>query len=496
MKKPNVLIFFVDQQRGDTIYPYERAITPNVTDFCKQGLSFSQCHTIAPHCAPSRASIFSGLYPTEHGVWNNVNVGNRLTKGLYDGIKLFSEDFKEAGYRMYYHGKWHVSSEDGATDRGFDFSLENREYKRSNTNPPADTKEWRIQHSEYIKPHERQIGEIVRNGYPKHIAYGIKDEHNDDIVMASAMEVLCDRNAFDKKIGINSCVDGEERPWFQVVSTGAPHDAYFTPKRFYDLYKDVEINLPKNFYDDMKDKPNLHRRLKEMVYNQLSEEEHKDCIRHYLATCSYEDDLFGKILAQLEKNGEADNTIVLYIADHGDYMAEHGIWAKGLPCYEGAYHIPMAFRWPKGIVKPNRIIDDFTTLLDVAPTLLEACDIKVDREFSGNSLVDYMKDKEPVKKQEVLFTQSNGNELYGIQRSVKTKDWKYIYNGFDFDELYDLKNDPDELHNVFDKYKNTQVVHDLCKTMWQFAKDKGDTCVNSYIMVGLSPYGPSIVNEE
>lgn len=503
ISKPNILIFLVDQQRGDSIFPYEKAITPNVTAFCKEGLTFAQAHTVAPHCCPSRASLFTGLYPTEHGVWNNVNVGNHLSKGLFEGVRLFSEDLKSNGYRMYYEGKWHVSNEEGADNRGFDVSLEQRTYVKSPLYTQASDFEWKKFYSKYNKPHtDRKNGEILRDGYPELIMYGIQENLHDDIVISNAIDIMKNRNAFDQKINMKCYENSEEiehtenQPWCQVISTGTTHDTYFVPQRFYDLYKDSDIELPPNFYDSMKDKPNLHRKLKENIFNQLTPEEHKECIKHYLAACSYEDYIFGQVLKQLDETGEKDNTIVLYIADHGDYMGEHGIWCKGLPCFEGAYHIPMAIRWPKGIKNPGRVVYDYTTLMDVAPTLLDVLDIKVNRSFSGNSLKPYLNDVTPQKIQQELYTQSNGNELYGIQRSIKTKKWKLVYNGFDFDELYNLEEDPYELVNVFEQYKDTEIVRELYKKLWNFAREKHDPCINPYITVGLAHIGPGITNED
>lgn len=108
-----------DQQRADSIAPYRRAHTPNVDRLGKEGVTFSQTYCPSPHCCPSRASFFTGLYPSEHGVRNNVDVGNALSRGPFPGTRLFSDDLKDAGYELYFSGKWHVSSLDTPADRGW-----------------------------------------------------------------------------------------------------------------------------------------------------------------------------------------------------------------------------------------------------------------------------------------------------------------------------------------------------------------------------------------
>ena len=84
----------------------------NVARFRQEGLTFAETYCPSPHCCPSRATFFSGLFPSQHGVWNNVDVGNTLSRGLSDGVRLWPEDLREAGYRLFYSGKWHVSAEE------------------------------------------------------------------------------------------------------------------------------------------------------------------------------------------------------------------------------------------------------------------------------------------------------------------------------------------------------------------------------------------------
>jgi choline-sulfatase len=102
----------------------------------------------------------------------------------------------------------------------------------------------------------------------------------------------------------------------------------------------------------------------------------------------------------------------------------------------------------------------------------------------------------PADWRDAIFTQSNGNELYGIQRSVTTRRWKYVYNGFDFDELHDLERDPHETKNLAGDPAHAAIVREMCQRMWRFAREHGDVCVNPYIMVSLAPYGPGVAFEE
>lgn len=483
--KPNILIFMTDHQRGDMAPPFKRAKTPNLDNFFKDAVAFTSTYCPAPHCCPSRATFFSGLYPTEHGVWNNVDVGNTLSRGLNDGVRLWSEDLKEEGYKLYFTGKWHVSSEEGPEDRGWKVTCENTRYtKPQGYRPPPNPYEWKCysQGAVCCGDETRKEGGIIRPGYPEYLQYGINENpFRDGDKVDSAVKTILER----KDTGI---------PWCHFVGTVGPHDPYVVPKRFLDMYNLDDIQLPDNFFDEMKDKPALYRRTKDR-YSQLSEHEHRKSILHYLAFCTYEDYLFGRILEALKDKGELENTVIIYTSDHGDYMGEHGLWAKGLPCFHSAYHVPLLIKWPGEVVNPGRTVEEFVSLADLAPTILEIAGIKADREFSGKSLVSFLKGEEPESWRDAVFTQTNGNELYGIQRSVMTEEWKYVYNGFDYDELYNRKEDPDELRNLINDSQYQPVVRELCKRMWEFAYAHGDVCINPYIMVAHVPYGPGIIFE-
>lgn len=440
----------------------------------------------SPHCCPSRATFFTGLYPSQHGVWNNVAVSNALSHGPFEGVRMFSEDLRDAGYRLYFSGKWHVSSEKGPEAYGFERVYHTGEYGPWPRRP--DDREWR----HYRQPREldqgaesRQPGQILRPGYPRYLQYGETENpfHDEDVVNA-AVEKL-------------KQLDGEE-PYFFFVGPLGPHDPYFVPQRFLDLYDPDEIRLPDNFYDDLLDKPALYRRTKNR-FSQLTVQEQKESIRHFYAFCSYEDELFGRILNQVEQSGQMENTLLLYVSDHGDYIGAHGLWAKGLPCFREAYHIcSMA---GGGVVQQAGRTDcSRISLADWAPTFLELAGAPA-RPMEGRSLAGLLRGEPPANPRTYTYTQTNGNEIYGIQRAVWNDQWKYVFNTFDYDELYDLEKDPGELHNLLHGLENDEidaspygpVVRQLCRALWDFALQHQDNCVNPYIMTALAPYGPRIL---
>jgi arylsulfatase A-like enzyme len=241
----------------------------------------------------------------------------------------------------------------------------------------------------------------------------------------------------------------------------------------------------------MADKPAIYRRMRDMRFGQLSEREVREGIRHFWAYCTYLDDLFGQLLNALEKNGQSENTLVLYCSDHGDYCGEHGLFAKGIPSFKGAYHVPAIVRWPKGIEAPGRRVGEFVSLADFAPTFTEAAGGRPDPQLTGMSLIPFLRGETPANWRDEIHTQCNGVELYYTQRSVTTKSFKYVFNGFDWDELYDLRLDPDEMINLAKDSTYADVKREMCGRMWRFAYREDDSAINPYITVGLAPHGPA-----
>jgi arylsulfatase A-like enzyme len=475
--RPNILVFMTDHQRADTALPDHPARTPRLDSFQRQGISFTNAHCPSPHCCPSRATFFSGLYPSRHGVWNNVLNGQALRDGLRPGVRLWSEDLAEAGYGMHWCGKWHVSARERPADRGW---TEHFVSAGPGTSHGIGWERYQAIAKE-PDPAGRGEGEILRPGYGTYRLYGTREETSDDhdeTAVRVAEEVL-------------AAAAGRPAPWALFVGLIGPHDPYMVPSRFLDLYAPEEVPLPPSYGDAMADKPGLYARMREQVFGQLSPREVREGIRHFWAYCTRLDDLFGRVLAALDRTGQAEDTLVLYCSDHGDYCGEHGLFAKGIPCFRGAYHVPAILRWPGRLRAPARRSDAPVSLADFAPTFLEAAGIPAGRRFTGSSLMPFLLNRAPEGWRDEMHTQCNGVELYCTQRSVATRDWKYVFNGFDRDELYDLRADPHETRNLAADPATAETRRALCGRLWRFAHREEDEAINAYVTVALAPYGPA-----
>ncbi len=466
-----------DHQRGDTVSPDHPCITPNLDKLAREGLSFTETHCPSPHCCPSRATFFTGLYPSRHGVWNNVCNDRALSRGLNPGVRLWSDDLLDGGYNLAWSGKWHVSAEEGPVDRGWkELFLTSREAQEHGIR-------WNLYKDVAAKPDETERGEgqILRPGYGTYTLYGSTGAKPRDQ----------DERAVDEGIGILPELASGDDPWVLYVGTGAPHDPYRVPQKYLDLYDLDDVPLPPSYADNLTDKPRIYQRMRNMRFGQLSEREVREAIRHFWALCTYLDDMFGRLLKALEATGQVDNTIVLYCTDHGDYCGDHGLFAKGIPCFRGAYHVPAVMRYPAGITNPGRHVDELVSLADFAPTFTELALGKSDPKLTGQSLVPFLRDEVPETWRDEIHTQCNGVELYFNQRSVRTKEFKYVFNCFDDDELYDLRSDPHEMTNLAADPKYNDIVKDLMRRIWRFAYEQNDSAAVNYITVSLAPYGPA-----
>jgi len=477
MSQPNILIFMTDHQRADTVLPEHPAVTPHLDQFEREGVTFTNAFCPSPHCCPSRATFFTGLYPSRHGVWNNICNQQALSHGLKPGVRLWSEDLAEAGYEMHFSGKWHVSVDESPRERGW---TEHFVSAAAGTLHGTTWEHYR-QLSMQAEPVSRGEGEIVRPGYGTYRLYGAGGDQalqHDETTVAAAVDVLRGLTA-------------QSSPWCLYVGAIGPHDPYLVPQKYLDLYDLNDIALPASYADTLSDKPAVYQRMRSSLFGQLSEREVRQAIRHFWAYCSYLDDLFGQVLDVLDNSAQKQNTLVLYCSDHGDYCGEHGLFAKGIPCFQGAYHVPAIIRWPELVRDPGRRVDEFVSLADLAPTFLQAAAQKPDRHFTGASLLPFLRGETPADWRDEIHTQCNGVELYYTQRSVTTRDFKYVFNGFDQDELYDLRTDPHEMTNIARDPTYAAILRQLCGRMWRFARQEDDTVINSYITVGLAPYGPA-----
>ncbi|MCC2683344.1 MAG: arylsulfatase A-like enzyme [Paenibacillaceae bacterium] len=468
-KKPNILVVISDHFQSKSATPDHPCITPNIQRLIDEGMFFSRAYTTTSICAPARASLMTGCYPTTHGIYNNYHTRASINKTLFDGIKIFPEYLRDARYNNYYYGKWHVTErnkeelgfikESGHPDRR---KVKSR--KQAIENPPVV---------------------LDREGYDNFPLYGTFDgslEEDGDYVTAVEAANRIGKNAEDGK------------PWCIFASFNAPHPPYVAHEQFVRIYDDVHIEKPASFDDDLHDKPAIYRRLKELLWSGLSWEQCVEAIKHIYASSTEVDALVGMLLDKLDETGQAEDTIVVFLSDHGDMGGAHGMFLMGVVAFDETYRIPIAVRWPGKIKHPGSFCDQFVRITDLAPTLLEAAGAEPLEKISGRSLIPFFEGQVPEQWPEEVFCMFNGTEFLYSQRMIFDRKYKYVFNAFDYDELYDLENDPGETINLARNRRYEEVKVEMSKRMWRWMK-KEDDIYNKlqYPFQMLVPIGP---NEE
>ena len=451
--KKNLLFLMVDQMHGQVLDENNPCITPNLDKLAKRGVKFNKAHTANPVCSPARASIMTGLLPHNHGVTTVTHTVDEDQSNLRREKEHWAQRLKEDGYNTAYFGKWHVERSNKLEEFGWDtYALidgVSTEYINANK-----------KHKDSIDKMQPHLFIDNPPGYKTTPFYGVSNIPTEERVLGLVSNKA---KKFLKE-------EKDDKPWACFISVIEPHDPFISSKKFYDMYENIELKLPKSFNDDFKDKPNIYKRGKK-VFENMTEQDHIESIRNYYAMITEIDHEYGKIIDMIEENGDLDNTIIIFTSDHGEALSSHGIYAKNLAAFEEIYRIPMIISGPE--IQKNKISDDLITSMDLCPTILDLLSSKEIENIDSNSFKRILCTDE-VNTINKCFAEYDGTRLQLKQRVLWYKNLKYIFNGFDFDELYDLEVDPDEIVNLIDSEKYKKEKKEIIQLYWQELKKNGD----------------------
>ena len=324
-------------------------------------------------------------------------------------------------------------------------------------------------------------------GYPDAFLYGVHDQPAEGrgmgITTSLASEFLAE-------------AAHSPQPWCCFASVTEPHDPYVTSREFFERYDVDSMPTQPNWDDDLSDRPGLYRKA-QRVFAQMTERRKKEAAACYYASITEIDEQFGKLIDQVDEAGQLDNTIVVLTADHGDFLGAHGLYQKNVGAFEEAYGVPMVFAGPgcaQGAVSDARV-----GLQDVCPTLLDLAGLDPIDVPDSVSVAPALAD--PVA--ESANYRHGYAEYYGVrywwtQRIIWDGDWKLVWNGFDFDELYNLHEDPYELRNLAQEPACADRVRTMMVRAWEVVRETGDDPLlnANYATLRLAPYGPGIIGAD
>lgn len=450
MTKPNILWICTDQQRWDTLscLGFPGARTPNIDALAKRGVAFRNAYTQSPICTPSRSSFLTGVYPIAHQVQRNGNAH------FPPHLKLVPKIFKEAGYHTGLIGKLHLSA------------AQNRIEERPDDG--YDEFYW-SQHPQPDWPHGHDYHDwLVRKGHDPEKLYA----HADGAVYDGVPTEL-HQTTWAKERAQSFIERANGLPWFLSINLYDPHPPFDPPKEYMDRFDPAASPAAIFAPSDLKHQERfggVDQQAKKAVdptkpyepagSNALSGASHDtppdqyDARRiraAYFAMISLIDDMVGELMRTVEATGQARDTLVLFMSDHGEMLADHGLLYKGCRFYEGLVHVPMVISHP-GTLLEGAVSEALVELVDLPATLLEAAGLAVPHQNQGRSMLPLLKGEEPlhVHKPYVL---SEYFDALGFPGSVGSRgsmyfDGRYklnVYHDAGTGELFDLAEDPDEL---------------------------------------------------
>lgn len=474
---PNIVLITTDQHHWQAMGTRTPLLqTPHLDRLAGDGVTVDRAYCPNPLCTPSRASILTGQYPSTHGAWT---LGTKLDESATTVAGLLSE----AGYRTSLIGKAHLqplASIPGQT------SIET----------PAHFRDWDLWRSFHGPFYGFDHIEITRNHADEqwvgaHYALWMEEHGLDDWpryfrntdgsggrLHRWDLPAAFHYTTWTAEQTIAMINDGAaaDRPFFTWASFHDPHPPYLVPEPYASMYDPADCEpgelVPGElhqmhpwFAETQKDDPDFSRWF-ETPYathgfgRQVID---KDTMRKHLAVyygmISFIDDQVGRILDALDRNGLTDNTVVVFTTDHGHFLGAHGLTAKGPFHYEDLIRIPFLARFP-GRIPTGSSTESITSLVDLAPTFLAAAGQPVPGSMQGVDQLAAWSGGAPARDHAVVENRFQPSTVH-IRTYVNDRYKLTVYRGDDHVEVFDLEQDPDELHNLAKDPSQADLVVEL-----------------------------------
>ena len=450
MNRPNIILIMTDTQATNMVGCYcgQPLNTNNIDALAAQGMQFDSAYTTAPVCTPARAGLFTGIYANQSGPWtNNVAPGNNIrTMGAY---------FKEQGYRTCYIGKWHLDGHD---------------YFGTGVCPGEWDRDYWYDGANYLEDLTDEEIALWRNGLNS--AEELR-EHSIDASFTWAHRIS---NRAIRYLDEREQQATDEQPFLMVVSYDEPHHPFTCPPEYVDKYEDFAYDLGKKGTDSLEDKPEHHRLWAEAMPSPVGEDGY---YRHplYFACNDFVDDEIGRVIHHLDQT-QLENTWVIYTSDHGEMMGAHRLISKGAAMYDDITRIPLIIRPPHSNENSHKVITTPVSHIDLLPTLMNLAGIEKPDILSGGNLLEIA--EQPNKNRGVMI-EFNRYEIehdsfggFIPVRGWVEDDYKLVINLLGTDELYDRKNDPEEMVNLIhnEQYSDQRNrMHDSLLQHMDFIRD-------------------------
>lgn len=479
-EKPNFLFLFADDQTYNTINAlYKNGVrTPNLDKLSKKGVVFTHCFNQGAWggavCVASRTMILTGQYvfnapKNDKVTWVSKQVKNFIKSDERTDVQLWPETFKKAGYDTYLTGKWHNS--DYAALKSFTYAdaiglgmyeqFDKNGSKKSGYNRPTpENNTWRPW-DKSLKGHwSPRVKDIIRdeNGNTKIGPRYVVTQHTSELYADNAINFLLTR------------AKTSDNPFMMYVAFNAPHDPRQSPKKYVDMYPTSEIKIPENYLPEHPFDQGDHKLRDEVLAPfPRTKDVVKTHIQEYNAIITHMDNEIGRILNALEKSGKADNTYIIFSADHGLAVGQHGLMGKQNQ-YDHSVRMPLIISGP-GIAKGKQT-DAMVYLQSMFATTCDLAGLTTPSTVDFPSLKGILDGKQKKVHDAVYGCYKN------LQRMVRTEKYKLIhYPHINKTQLFDLEKDPLEMNDISENRKMRKVKKKMIKKLKELQKLHNDPLI-------------------
>lgn len=475
MKRKNVVVILADQFRKDCIGAYGNpwVRTPNIDRLAAQSIRFERSYVANPICSPNRMTWFSGLYPSNHGVYTNgllkADDGRTIMHQLCDrgyqtasiGKIHFNPYSMESGKRSFESVQtWEQAPrEDGY--RGGYFGFDYVELTVGHTLPKAHYYRW-------FKNHGGTDDMFCVTPYGP--VYS-----PDEICGVRGMPSRLSSSAFvgERSANYLSKIRDREKPFFLSVSFPDPHHPFTSCYDDYERWKDQTVGTPLGSPADLEKRPPHYRQQLNGEWSRrgtgsskyeggVPKDVARERIRHTYAMIEAIDRNVGLVLDELERQKLMDDTIVVLAADHGELLGDHGLWLKGPFLYEGLINTPLLMHIP-GI--PARVSEELVSAVDITPTILELLGYESPAYTDGISQAAHILDETKQVRTACLVEYRNGYDCDVNVNAIVRAGGKYVIYENGEREYTDLINDPEETENVVEEKAYAPAVSSAAEAL-------------------------------
>ncbi len=504
-KRPNFLVIMTDQHRHDHLGCYGNSIvkTPNIDALAAAGTQLEQMYVANPICMPNRAAFMTGRMPS-------VNRSRHNGIGLDLEANTFVDVLRSVGYKTALIGKSHLQTvtpanpiyaapEDNPDQTALDPALSGPYKNKRNLADPAFAQEspfsWQDADHEIPTPYYgfdylrlcSGHGDTGSHHYARWFADACPDPDKqpgpDNALARSPHHPQAYHSAVPPEYHPTSYIaretmayladyaaaDGDE-PFFIQCSFPDPHHPFAVPGKYWDMYDPAEVELPRSFYESRHDAiPPLQALAEKSAVSTKPDfftqpfVFQEDVIREVTARTygmiTFIDDAVGEILAQLEDLGVADNTVVCFVSDHGDWMGDHGLLLKDTFHYQSLIRVPFIWRDPEAQFNAGQL-RGMGHFIDISRTILDRANVNAYAGHQGQSLLPLFAGNSEVGRERALIEHTthvdylvapNSRIFTLIDETVDDERWRLtVWEGQPWGELYNLSTDPDELDNLWD----------------------------------------------